>query len=218
MSNSATEAKSPNPLTQLRRKTVVGILRTWKEIKGTARSVIGNEDVHPDLYGQPYNPSTYANMTRDLYEKSEFEKAKKLGKHIIGICRGSQFLCVMAGSILVQDQQNPGRFHEMETYDGKKMIVTSTHHQAAYPWYLKNNLFKVLGWTKHLSKYHQGGNKEEMVDGMVPDNKEVEICYYPKIKALGIQSHPEYVYGNEKHQDMIQYMRGLLNAHLEDAI
>lgn len=42
------ESKAPSPLSHLRRKTVLGILRTWRELKGTARDVIGGE-VDPSL-------------------------------------------------------------------------------------------------------------------------------------------------------------------------
>ena len=41
-------SKAPSALTHLRRKTVLSILRTWREIAGTARSVIGSE-VRPSL-------------------------------------------------------------------------------------------------------------------------------------------------------------------------
>ena len=42
------ESKAPSALTHLRRKTILSILRTWRELKGTARSAIGSE-VRPAL-------------------------------------------------------------------------------------------------------------------------------------------------------------------------
>lgn len=48
----------------------------------------GGEDVDPQLYGDPRNPTTSSNLTRDRYEVLEFNEALELKKHIIGICRG----------------------------------------------------------------------------------------------------------------------------------
>jgi hypothetical protein len=44
----ATEPKTPSTLTHLRKKTVLSILRTWRELKGTARNAIGSE-VQPSV-------------------------------------------------------------------------------------------------------------------------------------------------------------------------
>lgn len=49
MPSPSLETKASSTLTNFRRKTVLGILRTWRDIKGTARSVIGGEEVRPDL-------------------------------------------------------------------------------------------------------------------------------------------------------------------------
>jgi malonyl-CoA decarboxylase len=49
MATNSLEPKAPSTLTHLRRKTMLGILRTWREIKGTARGVIGSDEVHPSL-------------------------------------------------------------------------------------------------------------------------------------------------------------------------
>lgn len=170
----------------------------------------GGEDVDPSLYNENKHATVYSNLTRDLYEQKQFNKAKALNKHIIGICRGSQFLCVMAGGILVQHQHNPGFHHKIKTYDGRELEITSTHHQAAYPWRIKN--FQVLGWTNNISKYHLGGNGEEMVN----DGQEMEIVYYPEVKGLGIQGHPEMMY--KEGDPTIEYLRNLLNLHMENAL
>ena len=43
------ESKASSTLTHLRRRTVLSILKTWRDLKGTARSVIGSDDLHPSL-------------------------------------------------------------------------------------------------------------------------------------------------------------------------
>lgn len=182
----------------------------------------GGEDVSPSLYDQPKHRNTYTNPERDIYEMRAFDEAFHAGKHMIGICRGSQFLCVMSGGILVQDQQNPSFFHKIDTYDGKQIDVTSTHHQAQYPWRLPQHKFKVLGWSKHASAYHHSGAGDEMVNARIEGNKEVEIAYYPMTKCLAIQSHPEMVFDDYNRsprvKQYIDYVREILSKHMENSI
>lgn len=148
----------------------------------------GGEDVSPSLYNETPHPTTFSNMKRDLAEVKIFEKAQSLGKHIIGICRGSQFLCVMNGGKLVQHQANK-YLHPMILKDGRVITVTSTHHQAQFPFNLSNEYYVVLGWGENESPYHYDGEGNELSNYL--KFKECEIVYYPFSKCLGIQSHPE---------------------------
>lgn len=170
----------------------------------------GGEDVDPDFYGHPHHPTTGCSTKRDRYEKAEFEEALALKKYMIGICRGSQFLCVMNGGILVQHQQNPGYIHKMKTWDDKIIEITSTHHQAAYPFDLPKDHYKILGWTEGLSKFHEDGNQKEMNPPV-----ECEIVYYPKSRCLGIQGHPEAM---EKEHDTIVYLQKMLNNFINNQL
>ncbi len=157
----------------------------------------GGEDVSPHLYGKKAHPSTLSNPRRDKFEKEEFDKALALNKPMLGICRGAQFLCVMAGGILIQHQHNPDHFHPMRTKENTQIRVTSSHHQAQFPWYLDRKDFKMLGWTYTQSLYHYGEGKDEMIIGVIDgddgkyDRVELEEVYYAKINALGLQHHPE---------------------------
>jgi hypothetical protein len=175
----------------------------------------GGEDVTPALYNRAPHPTTYYNRTRDIEEQIEFNNALLANKPMIGICRGSQFLCVMAGGILVQNQRHPN-WHPIETSDGKIIMVTSTHHQRQYPWTLPNDAYNIIGWC-NLSPYSQGESEDDDLsrDPSVASEslEEVEICYYKKINALAIQSHPEMVYGRSDPacKEYIEYVQGLLN-------
>jgi GMP synthase-like glutamine amidotransferase len=170
----------------------------------------GGEDVHPDFYGQPSHPQTYSNKQRDRYEMKIYEAAIQKGKHIIGICRGSQFLCVANGGHLVQHQDNPHYIHPINMLDGTVLDITSTHHQAAYPFVLPKDEYHILGWTEGISPFHEDGNKTEL-----NPEKECEIVYYPKSKCLGIQGHPESM---PTSHETIAYLRKLLNAFLINKI
>lgn len=174
----------------------------------------GGSDVDNSLYNEPRNPTTHSDLCRDLYEKHVFELAKSLNRKMIGICRGNQFLGVMNGARLVQNQANPSFLHPMTTHDGKTLIVSSTHHQSVHMWNLPDDHYKLLGWTVGMSAYHEDGNRHEMVIGKVPGNREVEMVYYPKTQCLGVQQHPEMLHGDFAHAPMISYMRSLLDGLL----
>jgi gamma-glutamyl-gamma-aminobutyrate hydrolase PuuD len=183
----------------------------------------GGEDISPERYGARRHPSTYSSRSRDDYEFPLFEKAVRLGKPLVGICRGSQAMCVFAGGKLVQDQPNPYYLHLMETYDGKTIIVSSTHHQAQHPWNLPIADYSVLGWTRNLLSHHWGERDgQEMVVGVAPDDKEVEIVVYRKTRALAIQSHPEGLYHDYEDaadvRESIDYCRSLLDRHLANTL
>lgn len=171
----------------------------------------GGEDVSPFFYNRKSHPTTSASSYRDKYERGEFIKAQELNKHCIGICRGSQFLCVMSNGILVQDQENPSYIHPINTYDGKIINISSTHHQAQFPFLLPENEYKILGWTNGASDYHWGQSYQEELN----PPKECEIVYYSKTKCLGIQGHPEDIMD---YQETIDYLRDLLDKFMMDEL
>lgn len=170
----------------------------------------GGEDVSPSLYNEPAHKTTYTNSDRDAYEVIQFNKALELNKPMIGICRGSQFLCVMSGGKLVQHQQNKYSYHNLKMWDNEDILISSTHHQAQYPFNLPKEDYKILGWTENISQFHLNGAGEEL-------NPEVEceIVYYPKTKCLGIQGHPEYMDYN--HPTNIR-LRNLVDDFLNENI
>jgi len=175
----------------------------------------GGEDVTPLLYGDPKHPFTGNNYDRDLRETEKFKKAQELGKHVIGICRGSQFTCAMSGGRLVQHQENPHLYHQIRTSDGKQITISSTHHQAMFPYDMNKEDYKILAWTKDMLRYHQDGNGQEMINNR--DLGEVEICYFPKTKVLGIQGHPEFM-DKKRYPDTFDYLTNLLDNHMEDKL
>lgn len=180
----------------------------------------GGEDVSPELYAHDPHPTTHCNPARDAFEVGEWRKAMDLKKPMVGICRGAQFLCVMAGGKLIQHQPSDQFLHRINTFDERSIQVTSCHHQAQFPWDLADDDYRVLGWTVGMHPFHEGEQRKEMVIGRVPNNIEVEDCHYPHIRALCIQSHPEMHYlrpnwDNHVFQSITHY-RELLTTFIED--
>lgn len=148
----------------------------------------GGVDVNPEMYGEPIGKHTQTpHRERDYIEKKLFEEAVKLGKKVVGVCRGSQLTCVLNGGRLVQHQDNPRFIHDIITSTGLRIPITSTHHQAQFPYNLRDDEYEVLAWTQGMLPFHLDGENKEMNGGRY---KEAEIVYYPKTKALGIQGHP----------------------------
>lgn len=98
----------------------------------------------------------------------------------------------------------------MITFDGKELIVTSSHHQAAFPFNLPEKDYKILGWTNNLSSFHEDGNMKEMNPPV-----EVEAIYFPKTQCLGLQFHPEWQLNDTK---TIEWCRNLLNSLINNQL
>lgn len=172
----------------------------------------GGEDVHPSVYGEDSHPTTQFNYSRDEYEIKIYKKAQKLNIPCVGICRGSQLLTALQpGGKLIQHQNNPFYTHLIDTFDNKSITVTSSHHQAMYPFEINKKDYFILGWTKNISSYHQGAKEKELNPPV-----ECEIVYYPKTKCLCIQSHPEWQFEKDSKEDKnaIDYFQKLLTTFL----
>jgi gamma-glutamyl-gamma-aminobutyrate hydrolase PuuD len=164
----------------------------------------GGADVSPSLYEEKPHWTTGSNLTRDIQEKKIFEDAKAAKIPFVGICRGAQFLCVMAGGRLVQDiTGHAGGRHEIcfNLPNGSQEVVevTSSHHQMQYPFSLQQgeDYLVIANSAKRRSK-HYAFNSERVVlaNDLASDDPllgEPDVILYPKIKALAAQYHPEWM-------------------------
>lgn len=175
----------------------------------------GGEDVDPSLYGKKKHPLTYSNIKRDLYEKEIFNKIRK-DQLVIGICRGSQFLCVMNGGLLVQNVSNHAIWETHSIYNEKENIsydITSTHHQMQYPYNLDKSNYEVLYTSyEHLSRYYEGDGIDSE---LIWQNGEPEIVLYKNPdnpRCLAIQGHPEYM---RKDAPVVKMLNSLINKYLK---
>jgi hypothetical protein len=100
----------------------------------------------------------------------------------------------------------------LQTYDGAKVKITSTHHNAMNPYRLPKEDYKLIAWTNTISPFHLNGEYRE---SYMQGEKEVEICYFRKTNALGIQGHPEMLYRKVGYHNTIRYCRGLVDKLLK---
>ena len=178
----------------------------------------GGEDVDPSLYGCRRNSNTFSNIDRDLKEKEFFESVKT-NQLCLGICRGSQFLCVMNGGLLVQHCTRHALGYTHEITNGEYIYqITSTHHQMQYPYNLDNKDYKIL------FRAHPNRSEVYYGDKINPSYfsalGEPEIVLYHKNnypKCLAIQGHPEMIPDSPVAKMINDYVKTLIDTIKENA-
>lgn len=156
----------------------------------------GGEDISPSLYGEKPNKYTGANnylSHRDKVEVTTMNAAIATGTPIIGVCRGAQLACAMAGGKLIQHVDGHHEDHLIETDEGERLVTSSIHHQMMRPWDTEH---KLLAWSTKPRASKYVGEEDREIEGLpTKDGKTVEpeIIWFPKIKALAIQGHPEFM-------------------------
>lgn len=167
----------------------------------------GGADISPSYYGQFPGRRTSAQSwpsKRDWHEARLIQAAVNAKMPIIGICRGAQFLCALTGGKLVQHLDNHEGNHLIEVKEGGKLLANSTHHQMMMP----DDSGEVLAWAApNLSeKYY-----DQYGEMLVPPEKEVEVVWWGKWNALGIQGHPEYM---KRDSAFVKYCQHLVKEYI----
>lgn len=177
----------------------------------------GGADINPAIYHAKKNKkTTYIDENRDANDLENFRLAVELQTPILGICRGAQLSCAMAGGKLIQDQNSGSSVHPIKVlkdiYDEKKGVIeletNSMHHQAMYPFNLDKSEYKIIGWTEGVVK----GRTMEYENTFVVPLKDCEIVYFNVVNALGIQGHPEQmIHRNDAASiNFLRYCRSLV--------
>lgn len=172
----------------------------------------GGSDVGPEMYGDRKSPQCgWTDEKRDQLERKVFEWAKSLEIPMAGICRGSQLLCALNGGKLYQHVTGHHGSHQMLTHDGRKFMVSSTHHQMANVYNLVKDQdepkAKVLAWAypKLSDTYVMGSHYTHGPD------VEPEVVYYPESNSIGFQYHPEIM---DEESEGYQYSIEMCVKHL----
>ncbi len=146
----------------------------------------GGEDITPEWYGHT-SPGyrCHNSEERDIFEKKIFDHAVKNGIRMTGICRGVQFINVMAGGKMYHHVDNhSGSVHAMELPNSDIIEVNSLHHQMVIP--PKDGI--VAGWSPESLSPEYYGDKDILTEA--PDI-EPESIIFPSIQSAGVQYHPE---------------------------
>lgn len=154
---------------------------------GDVLIVHGGGDIHPSLYGKGRSSMSGASRSgpdrRDTIEWALMQRATQLGVPIIGICRGAQMLCALAGGFLIQHVNGHSGMHHVRTNQGDIIQVNSIHHQMMQP---QGTVHELMAWAKtSLSDVYYDE------DNLVQVDIEPEYIYFNEIKGYAPQWHPE---------------------------
>ena len=158
----------------------------------------GGSDVSPHLYGEE-NLKSHCNEARDNFEVEVFHEFN--GEvPFVGICRGAQLLNILAGGKMIQDlpkSQHGEKPLDIDIYGDpapleRRIETYACHHQGILVPKPENSLFSYA--------HHLGSPYNEIALGV----------WFPEIKGLGIQSHPEW--GHKQTHDLFF---NLISKYLE---
>lgn len=178
----------------------------------------GGTDIDSRLYNDEKHPFTQGpDVERDKREVSAFHEAIEKGVPMVGICRGAQLLCALAGGTLIQHVTHHGGWHDIHTTKEspitklKLLRASSSHHQMMNPFDLPDEEYQLLAYAKGRSSTYMRGDGTQVKMPVVGGHEvEPELVYFPKIKALAIQPHPEY---HEQDAPFVQYCLGLVQHY-----
>lgn len=171
----------------------------------------GGADISPSLYNAgvaKWCGATEKPTQGDRIEAGAISAAITRGIPIIGVCRGAQLCCAMAGGKLIQHVDgHSGGGHEITTDKGERYSTSSVHHQMMYPWDVDHHL---IAWTSNRrSKVYM--TEKTDCDEVASQKVEPEIVWFPKIKALAIQGHPEFMSDSDP---FVQYCMTLVDQYI----
>ena len=157
--------------------------------QGDVLLVWGGRDIPPQYYGRSHSRFSGAAevpTTRDTIEWNMMQRAKELKIPIIGVCRGAQMLCALAGGHLMQHiSGHAGPNHTIVTPDGKEYWVNSLHHQMMVPGPAAHEILGQVPVDNLRSKVYIDEHQE------VDHKQEPEMVWFNDVNGLAIQWHPE---------------------------
>lgn len=188
-------------------------------LKAEVIQFTGGADVSAQFYGEVDHPLASTNLERDKRCFDLFQLALRYDIKMAGICRGGQFLNVANGGSMFQhcDGHAVHRGHQATILDtGKRVTVSSTHHQIMRPNLDKGIVLMVaekLGtYKEHMILSIKDDKFMKWVIENLPDADDVESVFYPGTMSLCFQPHPEFFPAS--HECSVAY-RYLLRNHLE---
>lgn len=173
----------------------------------------GGADVSPIFYYEPPAKLCYCDFKRDRIEMDICSIALKYGVKMTGICRGAQFLNVMAGGRMMHHLDNHGGcMHMVQTAQGDEFTVNSLHHQMIVP----SEDAHVIAWSKRrLSKIYRG--KEDKLEDW--KGLETEAVIIPAMGACGVQWHPEIMnFGDVGYEFFYRMVKDMIEMEKDEFV
>lgn len=169
-------------------------------VTGDVLIIWGGSDIHPSLYNKKKSSMTWAGKQpseRDEVEWALMQRARELGLPIIGVCRGAQMLCALAGGHLIQHVNGHSGTHMVTTYKGTQIQTNSIHHQMMVPTGTDHTVIAEIPKERLLSDVYY--DEDQKVD----HQQEPEFIYFNAVKGFAIQWHPEMM---QPHAEANQFV------------
>jgi len=172
-------------------------LSTITSSKPDAILFTGGEDLTPSLYGELDIASYGHGVMRDSWELEWYRWALVNKVPMVGICRGMQLFTALTGGKLIQHVtgHSSGIHRAVIVEDGREVMVNSIHHQMCVP---KEGTYELLAYAPGLSSKYTASSKVKdefekhfKFKSGADVYKEPEALWFPEIRALGVQFHPE---------------------------
>ena len=185
---------------------------------GDAALLQGGEDIWPGLYNETAIAECRATeiTQRDIVEYKVLEAALEHNIPTIGICRGAQMLCVFSGGTLFQHVDNHrSASHALQTTDNQEIpAVPGDHHQMMRLVSPGQGVWHPLAWTPtRLSTKVLVGPEAAPVESWEED-WELEVVWFPTIRGLAIQPHPEWGTNDPKFNHFQTYVNKLVEHYI----
>jgi len=171
--------------------------------------VWGGADIFPGLYGKKLSPMGGGGRMishRDTIEWNLMLQARELRIPIIGICRGAQMLCALAGGYLIQHITDHGGHHKVVTWDNRSFVTNSCHHQMMVPTGTKHKIVAQIPANELRSRVYW----DEA--GTVDHSQEPEFIHFTDVNGFAIQWHPEWM---DINSPATQYIFDYLKGHIK---
>ncbi|WP_316811019.1 gamma-glutamyl-gamma-aminobutyrate hydrolase family protein [Pedobacter heparinus] len=157
----------------------------------------GGIDVLPAIYGgaeeYPYRPDEFL-PERDEFERLIYSYAQEAKIPVLGICRGMQYINIMEGGKVFEDNgEKLNRLHKKETDDKVHEVIVNTH----------SLLYAITGQKRGEvnSAHHQSVKPDKLGDNLMVSayadtpNPIIEALEFKdksdKAFMIGVQWHPE---------------------------
>lgn len=146
----------------------------------------GGGDVNPERYGEKIDGSKRIDDERDKVEFGLIDSFMKLGKPIMGICRGIQIMNIALGGTIYQDNGiDYNQYHTSEDFTFK-----------VHPTYCESSFLQELYGKEFCVNSHHHQSLKKVASCLIPiqysvDKKCVEGVIHKSYPFIGIQWHPE---------------------------
>lgn len=156
----------------------------------------GGDDVAPHFYNRENMGSIGIDEKLDLLQFNSIAEFIREGKPVFGICRGVQVMNVFFGGTLIQDIPCADKHKHTENGDS---IHMTTALEGSFIYGLYGEKFPVNSAHHQSAEIIAPGFKAVQFSG----EGIVEAIEDPKIKAYGVQWHPERICLDKARPDAV---------------